>query len=155
MTAPRRAHGLPPGVKDRTESASAGTPACAWRGVKMSLMLSCRRLVPILLPAALALAAACACARGEAPAPAASGAEPGTQDEGATLSKTPDARIEHLVTEDSQVRIEETRVRGVTTSIVVHSKMRGMGSYAIQPTNPALDRQVDPAAGKRLWTWGF
>jgi len=76
-------------------------------------------------------------------------------EEGAQVSKTPDAKIEHLVTEDSQVRIEETRVRGVTTSIVVHSKIRGMGSYAIQPSNPAVDRENDPAAGKRLWSWGF
>lgn len=115
-----------------------------------------RRIVSNLLPVALVLAATCAWARGEAPAPAASAPEDATGPADVpSLSKTPDARIEHLVTEDSQVRIEETRVRGVTTSIVVHSKIRGMGSYAIQPRNPAVDRQDDPAAGKRLWTWGF
>ncbi|HEX4511027.1 MAG TPA: hypothetical protein VH328_13140 [Burkholderiaceae bacterium] len=117
-----------------------------------------RSSVPLWL-AALALAATLAHAGPGAPAPAAaraaSEASSPPTDEAAAVAKAPDAKIEHLVTEDSQVRIEETRVRGVTTSIVVHSKIRGMGSYAIQPANPAIDRENDPAAGKRLWSWGF
>ena len=120
--------------------------------------MSPRRLPSAALLPVLALAATLAQARGgaPAPAPAASQVQDGTDlVDGTAVSKTPDARIEHLVTEDSQVRIEETRVRGITTSIVVHSKIRGMGSYAIQPANPALDRENDPAAGKRLWSWGF
>ena len=115
-----------------------------------------RRPPSRLLLSTLALTATLAHARPGEPAPAAS--EPVQDDtiiDGSRVAKTPEAKIEHLVTEDSQVRIEETRVRGVTTSIVVHSKIRGMGSYAIQPTNPAVDRENDPAAGKRLWSWGF
>jgi hypothetical protein len=129
-------------------------------------MNPCRPSAALLAPV-LALAAALAQARdagapvseragtpssATAPARASSGALP-TEESGA-VPKTPDAKIEHLVTEDSQVRIEETRVRGVTTSIVVRNK-HGLGSYAIQPANPAIDRENDLAAGKRLWSWGF
>jgi hypothetical protein len=120
-------------------------------------MTALRSPMAALLLASLTWATAVAHARDGTPAPvaprAASEAVPGT--EAAAVPKTPEAKVEHLVTEDSQVRIEETRVRGVTTRIVVHSKLRGMGSYAIQPANPALDREDDPAAGKRLWSWGF
>jgi hypothetical protein len=127
--------------------------------------MTSRHLPAALLAPALALTAALAqsqdagpvpgraAAPPQASAPAASGVPP-TQ-EAAEVSKTPEAKVEHLVTEDSQVRIEETRVRGIITRIVVHPKIRGMGSYAIQPANPAVDRENDPAAGKRLWSWGF
>ena len=75
--------------------------------------------------------------------------------ETAPPTKTKDARIEHLVTEDSQVRIEETRVRGVTKKIVVRSKIPGMGSYEIQPKDPGLAPENDHAAGMRTFTFGF
>ena len=65
-----------------------------------------------------------------------------------------DAKIEHLVSEDSQVKIEETRVRGVTKKIVVHSKITG-GSYEIQPKDPSLAPENDHGAGMRLFSWGF
>ena len=65
-----------------------------------------------------------------------------------------DAKIEHLVSEDSQVRIEETRVRGVTKKIVVHSKITG-GSYEIQPRDPSLAPENDKAAGMRTFSFGF
>jgi hypothetical protein len=65
-----------------------------------------------------------------------------------------DAKIEHLVSEDSQVRIEETRVRGAATKIVVHSKITG-GSYEIQPRDPHLEPEHDKAAGMRTFTFGF
>jgi hypothetical protein len=70
-------------------------------------------------------------------------------------AKVPEAKIEHLVTEDSQVRIEETRVRGIPTRIVVHSKLRGMGSYGIQPRNPAVYPQDDLPAGQPSLNFGF
>ena len=73
----------------------------------------------------------------------------------ATGPHASDARIEHLVTEDSQVRIEETRVRGVTKKIVVHSKIPGMGSYEIQPRDPSIDPENDHGAGMRLFNFGF
>jgi len=68
---------------------------------------------------------------------------------------TKDPKIQHLVTEDSQVRIEETRVRGVTTHIVVHSKIPGMGSYEIQPRDPSVSPDADKTAGMRLFSFGF
>ena len=94
-----------------------------------------RSASPSLLAALLALGGASAFAQA-APAtaaPAASSAavvpvEAAPQ----PASKTKDAKIEHLVTEDSQVRIEEVRVRGVSKQIVVHSKIPGMGSYEIR-----------------------
>ncbi|MEO5688053.1 MAG: hypothetical protein ABIR54_11865 [Burkholderiaceae bacterium] len=75
--------------------------------------------------------------------------------ETAPAATSKDARIEHLVTEDSQVKIEETRVRGVTRKIVVHSKIPGMGSYEIQPKDPSLAPENDHAAGMRTFTFGF
>ncbi len=94
----------------------------------------------------------------EASAPArASPIDPTAPDlvETAPATKTKDAKVEHLVTEDSQVKIEETRVRGVTTKIVVHSKIPGMGSYEIQPRDPSVDPENDKAAGMRLFNFGF
>jgi len=58
------------------------------------------------------------------------------------------------VSEDSQVRIDETRVRGVTKKIVVHSKITG-GSYEIQPRDPSIDPENDKGAGMRLFQFGF
>ena len=72
----------------------------------------------------------------------------------ATGPHASDARIEHLVTEDSQVRIEEERVRGQVRQITVHSKLRGMGSYEIAPAEPGRDPAQDTKAGKRIW-WTF
>ena len=74
--------------------------------------------------------------------------------ETAPATKTKDAKVEHLVTEDSQVRIEETRVRGVTKKIVVHSKVTG-DSYEIQPRDPGVDPEHDKGAGMRLFQFGF
>ena len=65
-----------------------------------------------------------------------------------------DAKIEHLVAEDSQVKIEETRVRGVTKKIVVHSKITG-GSYEIQPKDPSCSPDQDHGAGMRTFSFGF
>ena len=66
-----------------------------------------------------------------------------------------DAKIEHLVVEDSQVKIEETRVRGITKKIVVHSKIPGMGSYEIQPKDPSLAPENDHGAGMRTFNFPF
>jgi hypothetical protein len=90
----------------------------------------------------------------DATAPAAGASAP-LLVETAPATKTKDAKIEHLVTEDSQVRIEETRVRGVTKKIVVHSKIPGMGSYEIQPKDPSVDPENDHGAGMRLFNFGF
>ena len=90
-----------------------------------------------------------------APAPAASVDQTtGALVETAPAAPSKDAKIEHLVAEDSQVKIEETRVRGVTKKIVVHSKITG-GSYQIQPKDPSLAPENDHGAGMRTFSFGF
>jgi hypothetical protein len=124
------------------------------------------RLAPTLAAAALlALAGTSAFAQHnpkpapapapEAPAPKAS-VDPatGTLVDEAPPAPSKDAKVEHLVSEDSQVRIEETRVRGVTKKIVVHSKITG-DSYEIQPRDPSQAPEHDKAAGMRTFTFGF
>jgi len=129
---------------------------------------------PLVFAAFLALAGTSAFAeRGPnppsvTPAPAPAPAAPEASVDPATgalvettpAAKTKDGKSEHLVTEDSQVKIEETRVRGVTTKIVVHSKITG-GSYELKPEDltkpldPRTGKPLDPAAGQRTFNWTF
>jgi hypothetical protein len=91
-----------------------------------------------------------------APAAAASAVDPASGELVETAgAPSKDAKIEHLVTEDSQVRIEETRVRGITRKIVVHSKIPGMGSYEIQPKDPSVAPENDHGAGMRTFSFPF
>ena len=93
----------------------------------------------------------------QAPAPAPEAAVDPTSGalvETAPAAPSKDAKIEHLVAEDSQVSIEETRVRGVTKKIVVHSKITG-GSYEIQPKDPSRAPEHDHGAGMRTFSFGF
>jgi hypothetical protein len=126
-----------------------------------------RHAMPLVFATLLALAGTSAFAqRGPnpppvTPAPAPAQAPTATVDpangqlvETAPATKGHDGKIEHLVSEDSQVRIEETRVRGVTKKIVVHSKITG-GSYEIQPRDPSVDPENDKGAGMRLFQFGF
>lgn len=113
-----------------------------------------------VLATLLALACSAAGAQTTSGAPATAAPAPTTDAaaplvETAPATKTKDAKVEHLVTEDSQVRIEETRVRGVTKKIVVHSKIPGVGSYEIQPRDPGVDPENDHAAGMRLFNFSF
>ena len=120
----------------------------------------------LVLAALLGLAGASALAQhapapaaAKTPAPAATAKPQVDPDSGALVETAPaangrDAKIEHLVTEDSQVKIEETRVRGVTKKIVVHSKVTG-DSYEIQPRDPSIDPEHDKGAGMRLFQFGF
>ena len=126
--------------------------------------MTARLATPLVLAALLGLAGASAPAQTApavpAPAPAAAATPPVDPESGALVETAPatkgkDAKIEHLVVEDSQVRIEETRVRGVTKKIVVHSKIPGMGSYEIQPKDPGLAPENDHAAGMRTFSFGF
>ena len=127
--------------------------------------MTARPVPSLVLAALLGLAGAAAFAQHgpAAPAPAPAPAvtpppvdpESGALVETAPATRTKDAKIEHLVVEDSQVRIEETRVRGITKKIVVHSKIPGMGSYEIQPKDPSLAPENDKAAGMRTFTFGF
>ena len=128
--------------------------------------MTARTVSPFVFAALLALAGGAAFAQhGPAPAPKPAPApapapkasvDPAT---GALVDEAPpvpskDAKIEHLVSEDSQVKIDETRVRGITTRIVVHSKVTG-DSYEIQPRDLSKPREQDPAAGMRTFSWGF
>ena len=126
--------------------------------------MTARPASPLVLAALLALVGGSAFAQHApapvAPAPAAVPApavDPASGElvETAPPTKGKDAKVEHLVTEDSQVRIEETRVRGVTKKIVVHSKIPGMGSYEIQPKDPSVAPENDHGAGMRLFNFGF
>ena len=89
------------------------------------------------------------------PAQPGDGAASAPDDGRAPGSRVKDAKIEHLITEDSQVRIEEIRVRGVTRKIIVHSKLAGVPDYEIQPRDPGVDPEQDHAAGMRLFNFGF
>jgi hypothetical protein len=80
---------------------------------------------------------------GNASAAAATGALQG--------ERTTEPKVEHLVTEDGSVRIEEERVRSQTTRIVVKSKIPGMGSYEIAPADLTRDPSSDTKGGKRIW----
>jgi hypothetical protein len=128
--------------------------------------MTARPTSSLVLAALLALAGTSAFAQhGPAPAPKPAPA-PATAPEAAvdptsgvlveTAPAAPgkDAKIEHLVSEDSQVKIEETRVRGVTKKIVVHSKITG-GSYEIQPKDPSRSPDQDHGAGMRTFSFGF
>ena len=126
--------------------------------------MTARPVSPFVLAALLGLAGASAFAQtapaAAAPAPAPAATPPVDPESGALVETAPatkgkDAKIEHLVVEDSQVKIEETRVRGVTKKIVVHSKIPGMGSYEIQPKDPSLAPENDHAAGMRTFSFGF
>ena len=122
--------------------------------------MTARLVSPLVLAALLGLAGASAFAQ-TAPAATATPAPPPIDPESGALVETApatkgrDAKIEHLVVEDSQVKIEETRVRGVTKKIVVHSKIPGMGSYEIQPKDPGVAPENDHGAGMRTFSFGF
>ena len=128
--------------------------------------MTARPTSSLVLAALLALAGTSALAQhGSAPAakpaPAPAPAPAATVDpttgalvETAPAAPSKDAKVEHLVAEDSQVKIEETRVRGVTKKIVVHSKVTG-GSYEIQPKDPSRAPEDDHGAGMRTFSWGF
>jgi hypothetical protein len=126
--------------------------------------MTARTASPLVLATLLALAGTSAFAQrgpnppspvhATAPAVAASAIDPATGELVETAAApSKDAKVEHLVAEDSQVRIEETRVRGVTKKIVVHSKIPGMGSYELQPKDPSLAPENDHGAGMRTFTF--
>ena len=128
--------------------------------------MTARPTSSLVLAALLALAGTSALAQhGPAPAPKpapapapapAAAVDPttGALVETAPAAPSKDAKVEHLVAEDSQVKIEETRVRGVTKKIVVHSKITG-GSYQIQPKDPSRAPEDDHGAGMRTFSFGF
>ncbi|WP_431265581.1 hypothetical protein ACQ859_09590 [Roseateles chitinivorans] len=68
----------------------------------------------------------------------------------------PEVKIEQLVSEDDRVRIEETRVRGLTQKVVVKNKDSKAPEYEILLGDTGRDiptRQGDDrgSAGARVW----
>lgn len=73
----------------------------------------------------------------------------------AAPAPTGEPHIKRVVVEDGGARIEELRVRGVTTRIVVTPK-GGAKAYEIIPLDASRDVQYGPkggrgAAGQRVW----
>ncbi len=85
-----------------------------------------------------------------APSPAPAPAEP------VKFRDVPEVKVEQLVNEDDKVRIEETRVRGLTQKVVVKNKDSKAPEYEILlgdtgrdiPTRQGADRGN---AGARVW----
>ncbi len=109
------------------------------------------RLAPLLaVLTALSLPASAAFAADAPAAPAPAPAEP------QKFRDVPDVKVEQLVNEDDKVRIEETRVRGLTQKVVVKNKDSKAPEYEILlgdsgrdlPTRQGADRGN---AGARVW----
>lgn len=82
-----------------------------------------------------------------APAPAAAASAPAQQ-------ARPQADRPHItVIEDDGARIEEHRVRGTVTRVVVQSKVGGAPAYEIQVAPPGRESMSDRGStGKRTWS---
>lgn len=91
-----------------------------------------------------------------ASAPAASTARTASSDASAReVREVPDAKVEQIVQEDDKVRIEETRVRGLTQKVVVKRK-DGTPEYEILLGDSGKDIPVRQGAdrgnaGQRVW----
>jgi hypothetical protein len=65
-------------------------------------------------------------------------------------------KVQRIVVEDDNMRVEELRVRGVTQRIVVRPKTGNARPYEIVPGDGARDLSSGPhdqrgAIGKRVW----
>ncbi|MDH0865263.1 hypothetical protein [Mitsuaria sp. GD03876] len=91
-----------------------------------------------------------------ADAPASAAPAPAKAPAPQTFRDVPDVKVEQLVNEDDKVRIEETRVRGLTQKVVVKNKDSKAPEYEILlgdtgrdlPTRQGADRGN---AGSRVW----
>jgi hypothetical protein len=68
----------------------------------------------------------------------------------------PEARVERIVIDDDNARIDELRVRGQTQRIVVRPKRTTMRSYEVITGDGSRDLSPGPgstrgAAGQRVW----
>ena len=97
-----------------------------------------------LLALALLGTAAWASAQGAA-APAGAASAP--------AAKAPAERPHITVLEDEHTRIEEHRVRGTVTRVLVQSKVGGAPAYEIQVVPPGRESMSDRGSqGKRTWS---
>lgn len=74
----------------------------------------------------------------------------------AASAEPPEPRVERIVVEDDNARIEELRVRGQTQKIVVTPKNSSLTSYEITTGNASRDPSFGQGAsrsvaGQRVW----
>ena len=93
-------------------------------------------LLPLL---ALCCAAAALAQTGPTPEPAAV-ADPTTG--------RPEPRVQRIVIEDDNARIDELRVRGATRDITVSSKLTPGVSYQVVPVDASRDQNAGPSSAR-------
>lgn len=136
---PGRGHRIAPTMK-----ATRLAPLSSFIGLAASA------LIALAIPVRAAQAADAPPAAAAASAPASASAGPGV------FRDVPEVKVEQLVNEDDKVRIEETRVRGLTQKVVVKNKDSKAPEYEILlgdtgrdiPTRQGSDRGN---AGSRVW----
>lgn len=102
---------------------------------------------PLALRALLALATLAAAAT------AAAQSTPAAVAPAAPASAAAAARPHITVIEDDGTRIEEHRVRGTVTKVLVQSKVGGAPAYEIQVIPPGRESMSDRGSqGKRTWS---
>lgn len=72
----------------------------------------------------------------------------------AAAAEPPEPKVERIVVEDDNARIEELRVRGQTQRVVVTPKHSSLRAYEIVPASSARDPSQGGsrgAAGQRVW----
>jgi hypothetical protein len=86
--------------------------------------------------------------------PAAAPAAPSAAASAPAQQARPQADRPHItVIEDDGARIEEHRVRGTVTRVVVQSKVGGAPAYEIQVAPPGRESMSDRGStGKRTWS---
>ena len=74
----------------------------------------------------------------------------------ATAAEAPDAKVQNIVVEDDQTRIEERRVRGETEKVTVQPKNSKAPAYEIVMGDGSRDLMAGPGSnrgtvGQRVW----
>ena len=84
--------------------------------------------------------------------PAAQAAPPQEPATASVPQRGGEPKVQHLVSEDERVRIEELRVRGITRRLTVQPKLPGVPAYAIGPDADGRDSSQDRRSeGRALW----
>jgi len=60
----------------------------------------------------------------------------------------PEPRVQRIVVEDDNARIEELRVRGATRDITVTSKLTPGVSYQVVPVDASRDQNAGPSSAR-------
>ena len=115
------------------------------------LSLACAALV--YLPVLPAMAQVASATKAEVTQTAAAAAVAPTADASAAPRRAAEPNVQRIVSEDDNVRIDELRVRGQTTQIVVQSKTAGGSRYEILPGEAGRDPSLQDkrGAGQRVW----